>query len=112
MMQIRTSEPRAGVAVLTLEGRLTLVSASQLKSAITEAVDAGRTRVVVDLTAVGFMDSSGLGVLVAGLKKARQEGGDLRLTGVNQQVATVLELTNLDRVLHVHAGVTEATDGW
>jgi anti-sigma B factor antagonist len=68
--------------------------------------------VVVDLAAVGFMDSSGLGALVAGLKKARQEGGDLRLTGVNQQVATVLELTNLDRVLHVHASVAEATDDW
>jgi anti-sigma B factor antagonist len=111
-MQISTGTPRAGVAVLTLEGRLTLVSASQLKIAITEAVEAGRPYVVVDLAAVAFMDSSGLGALVAGLKKTRQEGGDLRLAGVNQQVATVLELTNLDRVLRVHPGVEEATDGW
>ncbi len=111
-MQIHTSEPRPGVAHLSLDGRLTLVSAPQLRTAITEAVDSGRTRVVVDLTEVGFMDSSGLGALVAGLKKARQEGGDLRLTGVNQQVSTVLELTNLDRVLQVHATVEEATHGW
>jgi anti-sigma B factor antagonist len=100
------------VAQLSLDGRLTLVSAPQLRTAITEAVDGGSTRVVVDLTDVGFMDSSGLGALVAGLKKARQEGGDLRLTGVNHQVATVLELTNLDRVLQVHASLGEATDGW
>ena len=97
--------------MLTLDGRLNMVSAPQLKTAITEAVDGG-ARVVVDLAAVGFMDSSGLGVLIAGLKKARQEGGDLRITGVTQQVATVLQLTNLDRVLHAYAGVEEALDDW
>jgi anti-sigma B factor antagonist len=111
-MQIDVTEPRAGVAVLTLDGRLNMVSAPQLKTAITDAVDGGRPRVVVDLAAVGFMDSSGLGVLIAGLKKARQEGGDLRITGVTQQVATVLQLTNLDRVLHAYSGTGEALDGW
>jgi anti-sigma B factor antagonist len=111
-MQIDTTEPRAGAAVLTLEGRLNMVSAPQLKTAITELVEAGRTHVLVDLTGVGFMDSSGLGVLIAGLKRARQDGGDLRITGVTQQVATVLQLTNLDRVLHAYADVGEALDGW
>ena len=58
-MQIHTSGPLPGVAHLSLDGRLTLVSAPQLRTAITEAVDSGRSRVVVDLTEVGFMDSSG-----------------------------------------------------
>jgi len=111
-MQINLTNPRPGVAVLALDGRLNLVSAPQLRTAITEAVDGGRTRVVVDLSAVGFMDSSGLGVLIAGLKKARQQGGDLRITGVTQQVATVLQLTNLDRVLQAHDGVEEALGDW
>ncbi|CAN5401442.1 anti-sigma factor antagonist BldG [soil metagenome] len=111
-MQIDVTEPRTGASVLTLEGRLNMVSAPQLKTAITEAVEAGRTHVVVDLAGVGFMDSSGLGVLIAGLKRARQDGGDLRITGVTQQVATVLQLTNLDRVLHSYSDVGEALDGW
>jgi anti-sigma B factor antagonist len=89
-----------------------MVSAPRLKSAIDSAVDGGSPRVVVDLTEVSFMDSSGLGALIAGLKKARQSSGDLRITGVNQQVATVLALTNLDRVLRAHPSVEAATDGW
>lgn len=111
-MQIDVTEPRTGAAVLTLGGRLNMVSAPQLKAAINEAVEGGRTHVVVDLAEVGFMDSSGLGVLIAGLKKARQDGGDLRITGVTQQVATVLQLTNLDRVLHAYGDAEEALDGW
>ena len=111
-MQIDVTQPRAGTAVLTLGGRLNMVSAPHLKTAITESVEAGRTHLVVDLTAVSFMDSSGLGVLIAGLKRARQVGGDLRITGVTQQVATVLQLTNLDRVLHSYADAEEALGGW
>ncbi len=111
-MEIDKFDVAAGAAVLRLEGRLNMVSAPRLKSAIDQAVDAGQPRVVVDLGAVTFMDSSGLGALIAGLKKARQASGDLRITGVNQQVATVLNLTNLDRVLRAHPSVQAATDGW
>jgi anti-sigma B factor antagonist len=111
-VQIDVTEPRTGVTALAVDGRLNMVSAPQLKSAISVAVESGRTHVVVDLADVGFMDSSGLGVLIAGLKKARQAGGDLRITGVTQQVATVLQLTNLDRVLHAYADVAEALSGW
>lgn len=111
-MQIDVTEPRDGVAVLRLDGRLNMVSAAQLKQAVTDSVDGGCPRVVVDLAAVSFMDSSGLGALIAGLKKARQEGGDLRITGVTQQVATVLALTNLDRVLQSHDSVEGALHGW
>ena len=111
-MQIDATEPRDGVAVLRLEGRLNMVSAARLKKAVTDSVDRGGARVVVDLAAVSFMDSSGLGALIAGLENARRGGGDLRITGVTQQVATVLALTNLDRVLQSHDSVEEALHGW
>jgi anti-sigma B factor antagonist len=111
-MHIDATAPRDGVSVLRLDGRLNMVSAAQLKKAITDSVDGDGARIVVDLAAVSFMDSSGLGALIAGLKKARQEGGDLRITGVTQQVATVLALTNLDRVLHSHDSVEGALHGW
>jgi anti-sigma B factor antagonist len=57
------------------------------------------------------MDSSGLGALIAGLKSARQAGGDLRLARPNEQVRTVLSLTNLDRVLRARDTVDGAYDG-
>jgi anti-sigma B factor antagonist len=67
---------------------------------------------VVDLSGVEFIDSSGLGALIGELKKARQAGGDLRISGVTDQVATVLRLTNLDRVLRPYADVQTATSDW
>ena len=111
-MEIEQTDRERGITVLRLEGRLPMVSAPRLKSVIDEAVGSGHPRVVVDLAAVTFMDSSGLGTLIAGLKKARQADGDVRITGVTQQVATVLALTNLDRVLRAHPTVEAATDGW
>lgn len=71
-------------------------------------VGAGSNRIVVDLEAAEFVDSSGLGALVGGLKSTRQAGGDLRIAAVPANVQTVLRLTNLDRVLHIHPTVSEA----
>ena len=68
------------------------------------------TRVVVDLSAVEFIDSSGLGALISGLKVARQAGGDLRIAAPTRQVITVLELTNLNRVLRAHPDPGSAFD--
>jgi anti-sigma B factor antagonist len=97
-----------GVAVLQPQGRLTMVTAPQLRQVVAETVTSGRPRIVVDLSATEFPDSSGLGALIAGLKTARQAGGDLRIACLGPQPATVLKLTNLDRVLRPHASVAEA----
>jgi anti-sigma B factor antagonist len=102
---------RPDVAVLRIEGRLTMVNAPALRASVGEAVEAGRTTVVIDLAACTFMDSSGLGAIVGGLKAARQAGGDLRIARLTPQVRTVLELTNLDRVLRPHDTVEAALDG-
>lgn len=111
-MKIDQQDAAEGVAVLKLDGRLDMVAAPRLKEAVDQVVEGGRSHVVVDMADVTFMDSSGLGALIAGLKKARQRNGDLRSSGINDQVATVLRLTNLDRVLRAHSSVEAATDGW
>jgi anti-sigma B factor antagonist len=99
-------------AVLRPTGRLNMVAAPALKSLVEENVAAGRDRVVIDLTEVVFIDSSGLGALIAGLKATRQAGGDLRIAHVPEQVMTVLRLTNLDRVLRGHPTVADACHDW
>ena len=98
------------VAVLHPMGRLNMVASPAFKSQVEETVAAGRNRIVVDLAEVTFIDSSGLGALIAGLKATRQADGDLRLAEVPEQVMTVLRLTNLDRVLRAHATVEDASD--
>jgi anti-sigma B factor antagonist len=91
-----------GIAVLHLDGRLNMVSASRLREAVTSTVAKGHTRIAVDLANVDFMDSSGLGALISGLKTARQAGGDLRIAAPSEQVKLVLQLTNMERVLLAH----------
>ncbi|WP_454051338.1 STAS domain-containing protein [Cellulomonas sp. Marseille-Q8402] len=94
--------------VLRVQGRLTMAAAGELKAAVDREVAAGRTLVVVDLAGTTFLDSSGLGALVGGLRSARAAGGDLRIAGVGAQVRTVLELTTMDRVLRPYASVEDA----
>lgn len=65
--------------VLAPEGKFNLVAAPPLKARIDDLVAVGKNRLVVDLGAVDFIDSSGLGALIGGLKAARQQGGDLRI---------------------------------
>ncbi|GIG36322.1 STAS domain-containing protein [Cellulomonas pakistanensis] len=103
-----TTDQREGVAVLHVTGRLTMAAAGELKAAVDREVAAGRTLVVVDLGDTAFLDSSGLGALVGGLRSARAAGGDLRIARVGAQVRTVLELTTMDRVLRPYADVEDA----
>jgi anti-sigma B factor antagonist len=99
-------------AVLQPTGRLNMVAAPAFKNLVEETVASGQSRIVVDLGQVTFIDSSGLGALISGLKATRQAGGDLRIADVPEQVMTVLRLTNLDRVLRVHPTVVDASREW
>ncbi len=110
-MNVDTEIVDATTAVIRPTGRLTMVSTAGLRTLVTETVESGRTHIVVDLSATDFIDSSGLGALVAGLKTARQAGGDLRIAKPSEQVRTVLQLTNLDRVLRPAASIQGAFGG-
>ncbi len=100
-----------GGSVVGPRGRLTMVSARAFRDAVTEVIERDGGTVVVDLSGVSFVDSSGLGALVACLKTARQAGGDLRIAAPTEQVTMVLGLTNLDRVLRPRATVEDALHG-
>jgi anti-sigma B factor antagonist len=93
-------------------GKLNLVSAPPVKSRIDDLIREGRTRLIVDLARVEFVDSSGLGALIGGLKSARGAGGDLRIANAGAQVVAVLGLTNLDRILTPYPSVEEAGRAW
>jgi anti-sigma B factor antagonist len=107
-MEIGTARTDDGVVVVSPVGRLTMVSAPQLRAVVSAAVTTGDPRVVVDMAGVEFIDSSGLGALVAGLKAARQASGDMRIARLAPQVLTVLQLTNLDKVLRPYDSVEAA----
>jgi anti-sigma B factor antagonist len=110
-MEFDTQVVGDDAVVITPRGRLNMVAAPRLRALLTDTVKGGKKRVVVDLSATEFMDSSGLGAIIAGLKTARQAGGDLRIASVTPQVAMVLQLTNLDRVLRAYDSPAAALGG-
>ena len=110
MGQFTQQTLESGVVVVRPVGRLNMVAAPTLRKELHALVDSGCTRVVVDLSGTELIDSSGLGALISGLKMARQAGGDLRIASPTRQVITVLELTNLNRVLSVHPSPEIAFD--
>lgn len=110
-MRIETTTDQ-GTVVIACHGRLNMVAAPLLRQAVSDSVEAGKPRVVVDLTDTDFVDSSGLGALVNGLKTTRQAGGDLRIASPPEQARTVLSLTNLDRVLKPYDTVQDARHEW
>ena len=101
-----------GVTVVAPTGRLDVAGAPALKEAIGEAVKTEKPRVVIDMEGISFVDSTGLGSVIAALKQIRTSKGDLRLAAPNQQVRVVLELTTLDRVFPYYATVEEALTGF
>ena len=111
-MQLHKTEIGSRAVALRIDGRLNMVAAPRVRAAVEDVVRDGANRVVIDLSDVTFMDSSGLGALIAGLKTTRQAGGDLRIAAPAEQVAAVLKLTNLDRVLRPYGTPEAAADGW
>lgn len=107
-LEITTSRHADQTAVLTVSGRLSAVNVAELRAAMAAVVDDGRRHVILELSGVHFIDSSGLGGVIAGLKMARQAGGDLRLVAPGQQVMMILKLTNLDQILSVYPTVESA----
>lgn len=111
MGQFPTRTTASGAIVIRPKGRLNMMTAPELRGQLHSLVESGSAQVVVDLADVEFIDSSGLGALISGLKAARQAGGDLRISAPNKQVVSVLELTNLNRVLRAHDSADSAFDG-
>ena len=107
-LDVQSRVTERGVIVIAPTGRLDVAGAPALKDAVGDAVKNGQPRLVIDMEGVSFVDSSGLGSVVAALKQARSSKGDLRLAAPNQQVRVVLELTTLDRVFPYYATVEDA----
>lgn len=97
-----------GWTVVAASGEIDVATAPALRDRLTDLVDGGATRIVVDLEDVDFIDSTGLGVLVGGVRRARAEDGDLRLVCTNSRILKVFEATGLHEVFTIGATVDDA----
>jgi anti-sigma B factor antagonist len=97
-----------GVVVVTVDGQLIVGNRQELKQQVIDALDGGARKFVVDFSRTGYIDSSGLGVLVSLSKKIREHGGDLRLAALNEDLQTLFELTKLDTLFAIARTTQEA----
>jgi anti-sigma B factor antagonist len=96
------------VVIVGVDGQLIVGNRHDLKKKVLDAVEGGERKFVIDFAATGYIDSSGLGVLVSLAKKVREAGGDLRLAGLNDDLRTLFELTKLDTLFTIVDSVEEA----
>ena len=97
-----------GVPVVTAPEEIDITNAAGLQAALLEAAEPGRAMVVVDMSRTRFCDSAGLNALVTADRRARADGGEIRLAAVGAAVARVVALTGVDRVVAVYASLEEA----
>lgn len=91
-----------GTAVLVVAGRMTTSECNgALKNVVRGLIERGRKQIVIDLEAVPFVDSAGLGELVSCYASVKRIGGSLKLTNVNRKIASTLEAAGLTPVLQV-----------
>jgi len=96
-------------SIIDVAGEVDVFTAPKLREQILSLVGQGANHLVVNLDGVDFMDSTGLGVLVGGLKRLRERDGKLALAGAHGTVLRVLNITGLDSVFALHETVEDAT---
>src|SRR3954451_17901281 len=100
------SGPRTVVAA---SGELDVATAPELRSYLHQLVDDGATTLVVDLTDVGFLDSTTLGVLISVHKRLVELGGVVELVVPHSRLLRIFQITGLDRVFTIHSSLADAT---
>ncbi len=103
-----TSEDQRGVQVVHIdEGRLDASLAADFKHEMIEMIDSGQRRLVLDLSAVNFIDSSGLGAIVAVLKHLGHDGS-LVVSGLRHNTLAMFRLTRMDHVFSLFDETADA----
>jgi len=100
-MAFTVTTNNSGVVVVAVDGQLIVGNRQDLKQKVLDALEKGGRKFVIDFTRTGYIDSSGLGVLVSLSKKIRELGGELRLAGLNEDLQTLFELTKLDTLFSI-----------
>jgi anti-sigma B factor antagonist len=97
--------------VVGVQGQLIVGNRQELKQTVLDELDRGERRFRLDFSQTGYVDSSGLGVLVSLSRKIRERGGELRLANLNDDIKTLFKLTKLDALFGLGDGGEGGTAG-
>jgi anti-sigma B factor antagonist len=102
------SDRNGDVCAVTLDGEIDVYTAPRLKEELVSVVESGCPNVIVDMEKVGFIDSSGLGVLVSALRRARERDGVVRIVCTRDNILKIFRITGLDKVFPIFSDMDEA----
>ena len=109
VMDLELEATRRGNAdIITLRGEIDVYTAPRLRQAIVDLVDGGAAHVVVDMEKVDFLDSTGLGVLVEGLKRIKGRNGTLSIVATQDKILKIFDITGLNKAFPIHPSVDDA----
>jgi anti-sigma B factor antagonist len=94
--------------IVAVDGEIHVSTAPEFSGALSATLEGGRTRIVLDLSGVMFIDSTGLSVLLNALRRTTRAGGRMALVCTNPTVLRLFEITRLDSTFDIHAGVEPA----
>ncbi len=94
--------------VVELSGDIDLHRSVELRESLLGIMSEKPTVIVINMSGVGFMDSSGLATLVETLQLSRRHGGELKLVGIQRRVRSILEISRLDTIFAIYESEAEA----
>jgi anti-sigma B factor antagonist len=96
------------VSIVELAGEVDVYTSPKVKEVIGKLIDGGAYKLVIDLEHVRYIDSTGLGVLIGGLKRVREHGGAVNLVCSNPQIRKIFDITGLVKIFGIFDDVTAA----
>ena len=97
-----------GIEVVTVEGEIDIYTAGRLRELLIDLASKNNYQLIVNLEKVGFLDSTGLGVLVGGLKRVRPHDGSLDLVCTQERILKIFKITGLTKVFGIYQTVDQA----
>ncbi len=108
-IHVRTTDD--GTQVFELEGSLDIATSPAVRAALVDAAERGKHELIVDLTRVDFLDSTGLGALIGSQRRAKENGGQVKLVTGEGQILRLLRITGLLSVFGVYHSFADAVAG-
>ncbi|PKK91640.1 MAG: hypothetical protein CVV64_02950 [Candidatus Wallbacteria bacterium HGW-Wallbacteria-1] len=111
MLKFETRET-SGALIVNVEGRIIYETEKTFKDAITDLIKSDKTRIVLNLHGLSYINSAGLGVLINLLKTSKAHGGDIRLCQLNSDLAELFKITNLNQVFTIFDDAEQAVESF
>jgi anti-anti-sigma factor len=109
-MAVETKQLESGYALITITGRLALGGETErLNAAVKALLQKDQRKFVLDISALDYVDSSGVGMLVASLTDVKKAGGELKLVGANPRIKRIFSMTGVDSLMQMFGTLAEAT---